>query len=126
MHIKPLLLTATLVAMAPALAGAKDFSQSLATAPSQVVPAAPGGNRSYLLLINVTPAGGPSAWCSFSLTNKTLPALAPNAPGSFELPAGGQGAGGLYEPSAAALVPDALWCVAASGTVALTALAVQR
>ena len=93
---------------------AADYSTTLTTTPVQVIPAATSQPRSFLRIINVEPlATGVSAWCSRSLTAT----LAPNAPGAYEVQAGG----GLEQYYAPGYVPpNAEWCVAASGTVRVT------
>ena len=109
---------AAAIALAPSAAFAADYSITLTTTPSQVLPQANSGHRIFFRLINAAPAGGASAWCSWSLTTD----LAPNVKGSYEITAGG----GKEQYTVPGYVPgNAVWCMSATGSVPLTAVAVQ-
>ena len=99
-------------------ARATDYSVPvLTTTPVLVIPRAPS-TRFFLRLINVAAAGGPTAWCSRSLTTT----LAPNMGGAYPLAANG----GAEQYALPGYVPfEAEWCAAASGTIPLTAEASQ-
>ena len=107
--MKHSLLAATALGMlalaSPVPASATDLGFYLTTMPVQVLPEVRTGIRNRLHLENI---GGYRVFCSFSLTNKTQPALSFDVAGSFEVL--------NFHPidfPVDGMPQEALWCVSA-------------
>ena len=108
-----------------------DFSTMLTTTPVMVIPngaslagAGAGFHYAYVHVENVGVNTGDlapvAAWCSYSLTTT----LAPNVPGAIQLVPGGNVIDFNQNAESSHYVPSGpIWCVAASGTVPITAIA---